>query len=136
MDPLEIVDRLVEATNAHDLDGIVECFAGDYVNETPAHPPRGFVGRDQVRRNWTAILAGVPDIHTRVLATAVVNDRVWTEWEMTGTRHDGAPHSMAGVVIFTVYEDRITSARFYLEPVEASSGDVNAAIERTVGPAS
>ena len=58
----EVIDRLIQATNEHDLEGIVGCFAADYRNETPAHPARGFVGRDQVRRNWTQILAAVPDI--------------------------------------------------------------------------
>ena len=131
-DPPDIVDRLVQATNDHDLDAIVECFATDYVNETPAHPQRGFHGREQVRRNWTAILGGVPDITARVIAAALDGNRVWTEWEMSGTRRDGAPHAMAGVVIFGVYGDRIASARFYLEPVEASGGDVDVAIDRLI----
>lgn len=32
-----LLARLVAAVNDHDLDGVVACFAGDYVNETPAH---------------------------------------------------------------------------------------------------
>lgn len=135
-DTLAVVDRLVAATNAHDLDALVDCFAVDYVNHTPAHPMRGFHGRDQVRRNWTAIFAGVPDITTRVVASACDGDRVWTEWEMTGTRNDGRPHAMAGVVVFGVREERIVSARFFLEPVESVTGDVDAAVGRvTSGPA-
>lgn len=133
VDTSNVIDRLVTATNAHDLDAVVGCFAAGYVNETPAHPPRGFHGTDQVRRNWAAIFAAVPDIAARVIATATDGDHVWTEWEMTGTRRDGAPHAMAGVIIFTVSDERIVSARFYLEPVESSSGDVNAAVERAVG---
>lgn len=136
-DPLAVIDRLVAATNAHDLDGIVDCFAFDYVNQTPAHPSRGFTGREQVRRNWSAILAGVPDLRARVIATAVVGDRVWTEWEMSGARRDGTRHAMAGVVIFTVEDEHIAAARFYLEPVETESGDVNAAVDRSMaGPVS
>lgn len=127
-DPMQVVDRLVAATNAHDIDALVECFAPDYVNETPAHPPRGFTGRDQVRRNWTSIFGGVPDVTARVTASAVDGDRAWTEWEMRGTRRDGAPHAMAGVIIFGVRDDRVASARFYLEPVEQAGGDVNAAV--------
>src|SRR3954447_19728402 len=30
--------RLVAATNAHDLDALVDCFTPDYRNEAPAHP--------------------------------------------------------------------------------------------------
>ena len=117
-DSLEVVARLVTATNDHDIDALVDCFAADYVNETPAHPQRGFRGRDQVRSNWTSILAGVPDITVQVIASVVDGRSAWTEWEMNGTRRDGSAHAMAGVIIFGVSEDRIASARFYLEPVE------------------
>jgi len=129
---LKVVERLVAATNKHDIDALVECFASEYVNETPAHPQRGFGGRDQVRRNWTAIFAGVPDITAQVNASAVDGCRVWTEWEMNGTTLDGAPHAMAGVIIFGVRDGHIVSARFYLEPVEVTSGDVGAAVERAM----
>jgi len=47
---------------------------------------------------------------------------------MSGTRGDGTPHLMRGVIIFTVLDDRISAARFYLEPVETSTGDVNTAV--------
>jgi limonene-1,2-epoxide hydrolase len=130
-----VVDRLVAVTNDHDVDALVACFAAEYVNETPAHPQRGFAGRDQVRRNWTTIFAGVPDITVRVTASAVDGSRVWTEWGMSGTRRDGTLHAMAGVIIFEVLGDEIVSARFYLEPVERTSGDVDAAVERAMqGP--
>src|SRR4051794_9513609 len=97
-----VIDRLIRATNDHDLDGIVDCFAADYRNETPAHPARGFVGREQVRRNWTSILAAVPDVTATVLRVAVDGDTVWTEQEHRGTRPDGDVHLMRGVVVFGV----------------------------------
>jgi ketosteroid isomerase-like protein len=127
-DPPGAVGRLVAATNAHDLVAVVDCFDADYVNETPAHPLRGFRGREQVRQNWAAIFAGVPDISARVTASARNGDEIWSEWRMDGTRRDGARHAMAGVIIFGVADDRITSARFYLEPVETATGDVSIAI--------
>jgi ketosteroid isomerase-like protein len=132
VDALSVVERLVAASNAHDVEAMVACFAPDYVNETPTHPTRGFRGREQVRRNWTTILGAVPDLTARVIAAALDGDRVWTEWEMTGTRLDGEPHAMAGVVIFGVAGDQIVSARFFLEPVETVSGDVDAAIDRAL----
>ncbi|HEV7199552.1 MAG TPA: nuclear transport factor 2 family protein [Candidatus Limnocylindria bacterium] len=131
-DALEVVNRLVAATNAHDLDALVACFDDDYVNETPAHPLRGFRGPAQVGENWRAIFAGIPDISVRVTASARHGNEVWSEWRMDGTRHDGARHTMAGVIIFGVTDDRISSARFYLEPVETTTGDVSTAIGRVV----
>jgi ketosteroid isomerase-like protein len=122
------VQRLVAATNAHDLEALVDCFAEDYVNETPAHPPHGFRGREQVRRNWSTIFAAVPDLTVRVLACAVDDAAVWTEWEMSSTRRDGGRHLMRGVIVFVVRDDRAVAARFYLEPVETSSGDADDAV--------
>ena len=129
MDLPEVLHRLVKATNAHDVDTLVDCFAPDYRNETPAHPERGFRGHDQVRRNWIAIFAAVPDITAQVLATAVDWNSIWTEWEMSGTRRDGTPHRMVGVIVFGIDGGRIVSARFNFEPVDTTSGDVNAAVE-------
>ena len=128
-----MVHRLEQATNDHDLDALVDCFSDDYVNETPAHPARGFRGREQVRANWRQIFAGVPDLRARVRCTAVDGATVWSEWEMSGTRRDGAAHLMRGVVIFDVENGRATAARFYLEPVDHGDGDVNAAVRAAVG---
>ena len=127
-----VIDRLLNATNDHDLDALVGCFAPGYVNETPAHPVRGFTGAEQVRANWTQIFAAVPDLMAEVTGWAEAVSTVWTEWQMRGTRGDGTPHVMCGVIIFTVADDRIASARFYVEPVETSSGDVNAAVRAQV----
>jgi ketosteroid isomerase-like protein len=127
----ELVERLAAATNAHDLDALEQCFAEDYVNETPAHPARGFVGRAQVRRNWEQIFRGVPDISCRVSWIAD-GETAWSEWEMTGTRLDGTAHEMRGVVIFGVRDGVASSARFYLEPVDHSTDGVGETVRRAV----
>ena len=133
MEATEMLQALEQATNAHDLDALVDCFAPDYRNETPVHPARSFRGREQVRTNWRQIFAGVPDLHARVLRSAATGATVWSEWEMSGTRRDGAAHLMRGVVIFDVEDGRATAARFYLEPVDHGAGDVNAAVQAAVG---
>ena len=127
-----MVDRLVDATNRHDLAALVDCFAVGYRNETPAHPARDFEGRDQVRRNWQQIFAAVPDVSARVLRRSVDGDTVWSEWEMRGTRRDGSPHLMRGVILFTVADGRASLARFYLEPVESGGGNIDDAVRRAV----
>jgi ketosteroid isomerase-like protein len=133
--PRAVLHRLVDAVNAHDLDGLVACFADDYVNETPTHPQRGFRGREQVRTNWTQIFAGVPDLRAQVPRTAGDGGTLWTEWDMSGTRSDGSAFLLRGVVVFGVTEHVISSARFYLEPVEETSGDVDAHTRRVLGNA-
>jgi ketosteroid isomerase-like protein len=127
-----VVDRLRDASNAHDLAAITACFAPDYRNETPAHPERSFVGREQVRSNWTQIFAAVPDVTADVVRYAVDGDTVWSEWEHRGTRADGTAHVMRGVVIFGVADGCASWARFYLEPLQADTTGVDDAVRRQV----
>jgi len=131
---LQVLERLLRSVNDHDIEALVSCFADDYVNETPVHPPRGFRGNGQVRRNWVQIFAAVPDVHAQLSSTAVEGNQLWTEWEMSGSnRQDGSGFLMRGVVIFGIVDNTIASARFYLEPVEQASGGVDAHMERLLG---
>ncbi|QGF24573.1 nuclear transport factor 2 family protein [Raineyella fluvialis] len=133
------LERLVTVTNQHDLDGLVACFADDYRLVMPNHPSRNFVGPGQVRRNWEQFFRVIPDITTTIRAVAAGrDDQWWTEWEMTGTRLDGAPHLMRGVMIFTVgsgESDLIRANRFYVEPTdpEGSGSGIDAAVAALVG---
>ena len=131
-EPLDTVNRLLEATNRHDLDALVGCFADDYVLEMPAHPARGFRGADQVRRNWQQILAAVPDIKVTLLGWAVDGETVWTEQEMRGTRRDGSAHLMRGPLLFGVRAGRIRWGRFYIEPVEESGPAIDESVRAQV----
>ncbi|MDH2444904.1 nuclear transport factor 2 family protein [Amnibacterium sp. CER49] len=128
------VRRMFAAARRHDLDAMVAEFAEDYVNITPNHPGRDFVGRDQVRSNWSALFAGIPDLAVEVRdAVAAPDGTVWVEWTSRGTRRDGVPVEQAGVGIFTLREGRLAAVRFYLEPVERDSGDVARAVQSVVG---
>ena len=130
--PQALIERLVRATNDHDIDALVACFAEDYVNETPAHPARGFRGREQVRRTWEQIFAFVPDIRAVVVRLAVAGDTAWSEWEMVGTRRDGTAHHMRGVIVFDVRDGLAYRAHFYLEPVDALTNTVDDAVRDQV----
>lgn len=130
-----VIDRLADAVNARELEAIVACFADDYVLEAPCHPARSFRGRDQVRRNWAAMLGAVPNLSARIVARAIDGDTFWTEWEMTGTRGaDGGAHEMCGVFVFRVADGVVRSARMFLEPVDRSTVDMDAAVRAQVGP--
>jgi ketosteroid isomerase-like protein len=133
-EPAAVVRRLERATNEHDLETLVACFASDYRNETPAHPERGFTGRDQVRANWAQIFSAISDLTCQVLDCVVEGATVWSEWEHRGTRPDGTPHLMLGVIIFGVADGVIAWARFYLEPVQADAGTVDQAVRQQVSP--
>jgi ketosteroid isomerase-like protein len=124
---------MVAAANRHDLEAMVSEFAEDYENVTPAHPARSFRGSAQVRKNWAALFAGLPDLSLTVHDVAAGPDgKVWMEWSNRGTRPDGTVSRSAGISILTVRGDKIAAAHFYLEPIEQESGDVNAAVSMAV----
>ncbi|MDJ0315457.1 nuclear transport factor 2 family protein [Arthrobacter sp. H35-D1] len=128
------VRRMFAAARRQDLDAMVAEFADDYVNITPNHPDRSFTGSAQVRSNWSALFAGVPDLTLEIRDAATAPDgKVWVEWASRGTRRDGVPVEQAGVAIFTVREGLLSAVRFYLEPVEHESGDVNTAVRDVAG---
>jgi ketosteroid isomerase-like protein len=127
------VRRMLAAADRHDLEAMVSQFAEDYRNTTPVHPARSFTGSAQVRKNWTALFAGLPDLTLTVHDAATGPDgKVWMEWSNRGTRPDGSVQQAAGVAIFTLRDDKIAAAQFYLEPVDQDSGDVNQAVREAV----
>jgi ketosteroid isomerase-like protein len=128
-----VVDRLNAAMNAHDLESLLACFHEDYESEQPAHPDRGFGGREQVRENWSAIFAGVPDFRSELVSAAAEGDIVWSEWRWQGTRSDGTPLDMAGVIICGLRDDRLAWARLYVENVERGGAGIDAAVRRMTG---
>ncbi len=132
-DPVMQLESLIQAINQHDLEALVACFALDFVSDTPAHPERSFRGREQVRKNWTQIFAAVPDLHAVLVRSAVDGEHCWAEWDWTGTRADGTDFVMRGVTILGMHENRFTSVRFYMEPVQFSGPGPDAAVRQVVG---
>lgn len=128
-----VTERLVVATNAHDLEALVACFSPEYQLEMPAHPSRNFRGNDQVRKNWSHFFATMPDMQCTVHRLTKDGDAEWSEWEMRGTRRDGVLFHMRGVIIFVTRNDVIVSARFYLEPVDTNSSTVDDAVRTVAG---
>jgi ketosteroid isomerase-like protein len=126
----EVIERLRDAQNRHDLEAFLACFDPDYRSEQPAHPARAFGGREQVRENWSKIFSSVPDFRADLLASAEDGDAAWAEWRWTGRRADGTPLHMRGVTILGVRGDRIVSGRLYMEPVEEAGPGVGGAVRR------
>jgi ketosteroid isomerase-like protein len=116
----DVLGRMEEAMNAHDLDALTECFAEDFSSELPIHPGRSFTGRERLRSNWAGLFAHVPDLSARVLQSAADGDQVWSEWEISGTTMEGEQYLSRGIAILRLRGERIASVRFYLDDVDAS----------------
>ena|SRR5215212_181607 len=128
-----VVERLDAAMNARDIDAFVACFQEEYESEQPAHPDRAFVGREHVRRNWSAIFDAVPDFSSELVAAGSTPDGEWSEWRWRGTQSDGTALDMAGVIVFGVRGGRFSWARLYVEPVEQDGAGIDAAVRQISG---
>jgi limonene-1,2-epoxide hydrolase len=130
---MAVVERLIWATNDHDIEEMVASFDADYRSEQPAHPERTFQGAAQVRENWSALFAAVPNIRWEILGASETADTAWVELRLTGTRVDGTTLHEVGVGIFGVSDQRIAWARLYIEEVEVAGADIHATVKRMAG---
>jgi ketosteroid isomerase-like protein len=131
--PEKVIERLHVAMNRHDLDAVLACLAPNYQSEQPAHPNRGFGGREQVEKNWAAMFAGMPDFRAELLTLAIEGETAWSEWRWTGTRSDGTALDVRGVTLFGIEDGQIVSGRLYMEEVEEAGDDIDATVRRLTG---
>lgn len=127
------IAALVAGANDHDLDRMMALFHPDYRSVHPAHPARAFVGSAQVRANWTAMFAGIPDVRAELGRVARAGETTWCEWTWSGTRTDGLPFETSGVVIFETRGHLITVGTFYMEDVETDGVGIDQTVEGMSG---
>ena len=132
--PAQVLDMLVTATNAHDLDTLVECFAPDYELTDPVHPARSFTGAAQVRRNWETFFMAMPDLRLDVTQQAVTDKGFWLEAVQAGTRRDGVHLDGRMVFIAEVADGHIRRAHIYVAPVEPGGPDIDTVVRAMAGP--
>jgi predicted SnoaL-like aldol condensation-catalyzing enzyme len=113
------ISNLVDAMNAHDVERMAAWFTPDYRSEQPAHPNRGFGGRDTLTDLWDQLYRAVPDMVCEVTASAADGSTVWAEWYWHGHYSDGSPFAMRGTTISQLTDEgKIATQRLYIEQVE------------------
>lgn len=129
----EVIEQLVSAMNAHDLDALTALIHENYRSVQPVHPGRAFVGRQQMRANWEAMFAGIPDFRATVTRSFQDGGTTWSEWHWSGTRRDGQPFEVRGVTLFEIVDGKIVAGRLYLEDVERQLVGIEEAVEALSG---
>jgi predicted ester cyclase len=87
----ELVRRVFDAINAHDLDALGELWAEDGVERFPDATCSGFA---EIRAHFEGLFAALPDFHMDLIASAEEGDVVFARWRLTAT-HTGA--AFAGI---------------------------------------
>jgi len=129
-----MLERLRDAMNDHAPVEMAALFAEDYRSAQPVHPGRGFSGRAQVLSNWSSVFDGVPDFTADLVASSVDGEIEWGEWAWRGRHPDGAPFAMRGITVLVVRDGLIAEGRLYMEPVDETEGDIDAAVRELYRP--
>ena len=118
---VETLRAFLDAFNRHDLDAIMEFFAGDCVFFLPRGSEpwgRRFDGKAAVCEGLTTRFAGLPDVHYG-------DDRHWacgqlgvSEWLITGTTPDGQRIAARGVDLLEFEDGKIVRKDSYRKRVE------------------
>lgn len=123
-----VIEQMEEALNQHDLEAFLACFDPNYQSAQPAHPNRGFGGKEQVRKNWAAMFESFPDFEAQLFRHTADERVVWGEWRWRARELE-----LAGVTVMGVEGDRIVWARLYMEPVEEDGQDIDEAMRTITG---
>jgi steroid delta-isomerase-like uncharacterized protein len=78
----ELLDRYVELYNAGDLDGVIDLYAQDAVQNMP---DGSFHGRSAIRERLAQELNGFTDVHHTVRSFVEEGDSFCDEWTFAGT---------------------------------------------------
>jgi ketosteroid isomerase-like protein len=117
----EVLERILDGFNAHDLDAIMEHFADDAVFLAPRGPEpwgRRYDGKAAVREGLGLRFTGIPDVRYEGHGDFVAGDRGVSEWTLTGTTTDGVRIEVRGCDLWTFRGDEVTVKDSYWKIVE------------------
>ena len=118
---LDVLERMVEGFNSHDLDAIMSLFVEDCVFESPRGPEpwgRRLEGQAAVREGLGARFTTIPDVHYGNGSHFVSGDRGVSEWTLTGTTTDGVRLNVRGCDIWTFRDDKVVVKNSFWKIVE------------------
>ena len=118
---LDVLARMLDGFNRHDLDAIMALFAEDCVFEAPRGPDpwgRRFEGRGAVREGLAARFTGIPDVGYERHGDFVSGERGASEWTLRGTTVDGQRLQVRGCDLWTFRGDEVVLKNSFWKIVE------------------
>ncbi len=113
---IEMLHRITDAFNRHDLDAIMAHFAPNAVFESPRGPDpwgRRFKGAAAVREGLAARFTGIPDVHYGDDDHFLAGNRGASEWTLTGTTTEGERLEVRGCARWTFGDGLVTRKDSY-----------------------
>ena len=120
----KVINEVAAAMNAHDLDTMIRLIHPEYTSVQPAHPDREFGSSAQVRANWGAMFAGVPDFRASSSAASTTAAPAGASGDGRATATTASVFDMRGITLFDIADGRIIAGRLYMEHVEHGGGGI------------
>jgi ketosteroid isomerase-like protein len=107
---LKLLDRFMDAWNAHDIETLLDCMTEDgvfYASAGPAPLGATYRGHAELRKGYSAIWELYPDAQWRNGRHFVSGKDACSQWTFTGTKRDGARVEVFGCDLFTIRDGKI-----------------------------
>ncbi|MFQ3214869.1 MAG: hypothetical protein ACI9XJ_002210 [Marivirga sp.] len=104
---VQIVDKQLDAYNAHDI----EAFVATYADSVEIYNPKGQLlmkGHEQLRNGYSDFFANTPKLHCKILSRISINNTVIDKEEVI--INDST--TIYGVAVYEVANGKITSVSF------------------------
>jgi ketosteroid isomerase-like protein len=108
-----LLDRLMAALNAHDLDAMMALVTDDIVFESTSPAPDGarYEGREDVARVWGDMLASTPKAHFTIEEQVCLGaDRAIVQW-----RYDWGDGHVRGVDLNRIRDGKLCEQLAYVK---------------------
>lgn len=108
--PADVVQRQLEAYNAHDLEAFTACYADDIrIFRMPSAAPT-LRGIEAFREHYDKHRFNLPDLHAEVLERITMGNKVVDHERVTGL---GGAHTVEVIVVYEIDAGLIHKAWFY-----------------------
>jgi ketosteroid isomerase-like protein len=113
---IALIERFTEATNRHDVDGMMALMSDDVVFESTS-PPEGrrFEGQDAVRACWDELFRGTPRGRFETEEVIVSGERCTARWRYVFDVDSADAGCVRGVDVFRVTNDKIAEKLSYVK---------------------
>jgi ketosteroid isomerase-like protein len=116
MSDARLLQKLFDAFNHHDLEGVLACMTEDCVFEGAAGPETygaRFIGHEAVGAAFSGVWKTFPDVRWANDKHFVADGFGVSQWTLVGTREDGKRIEADGVDLFTFRDGKVASKKAF-----------------------
>ncbi|TCS37369.1 ketosteroid isomerase-like protein [Paucimonas lemoignei] len=117
---MDVLNKIIDAFNAHDVDTLVDSFAEDGEFLLAAGPDiwgTRLKGKAAIREALTKRFATTPDIQWTEGKNWIIGDKALSEWRVTATQPNGDKLDLRGCDLWEFRGDKIVKKDTYYKQI-------------------